>query len=368
MAKSRLFYIDNLRILLISLVVLHHLNITYGGPGDWYYNESEAGFPEIILQAMFNISNQSFFMGMFFFISAFFSAASLHRKSTRNFLQSRIIRLGIPMIVFYFLLNPLTNFINYEFIKHEEVTLYGFITNPRAWGFGPMWFVEALLIFTFVYLLVRTLKLKIRISFPGTLRILLAAVVTGILQFIIRIWLPVGWSLPYTNLQLPFFVQYIFLFIAGIFAFQNNWLDSITFEMGKKWFIFAQIMILIVLPLLLYFGGKENGIESFVGRGTWQSFSWAVWEQVVGFALIIGLIGLSKKYINKQSNIVKQLSDSAYGVYVIHPPVLVGISAIFLNVEIHQLLKFILLAPIVLVACFVLAMIAKRLPGFRNVL
>ena len=57
MSNSRLFYIDNLRIFLISLVVLLHLNITYGAPGDWYYNESEAGMPEVILQSMFNITN-----------------------------------------------------------------------------------------------------------------------------------------------------------------------------------------------------------------------------------------------------------------------------------------------------------------------
>jgi hypothetical protein len=36
--KERLFFIDNLRILLIVLVIPVHLAITYGAPvGDWYY-------------------------------------------------------------------------------------------------------------------------------------------------------------------------------------------------------------------------------------------------------------------------------------------------------------------------------------------
>ena len=152
-SPSRLFYIDNLRIFLISLVILLHFNITYGAPGDWYYNESEAGFPEIIVQAMFNITNQAFFMGMFFFISAYFTAASLKRKTTGKFIKDRLVRLGIPLLVFYFFLNPLTNFIHYYFIKHEAVTFIGFLGNQRARGFGPMWFVETLLIFTAIYLL-----------------------------------------------------------------------------------------------------------------------------------------------------------------------------------------------------------------------
>ena len=38
--KERLFYIDNLRLLMIMFVVMHHLAVTYTGFGSWYYNES----------------------------------------------------------------------------------------------------------------------------------------------------------------------------------------------------------------------------------------------------------------------------------------------------------------------------------------
>ncbi|WP_346859085.1 acyltransferase family protein [uncultured Draconibacterium sp.] len=369
MSQSRLFYIDNLRIFLISLVILLHLNITYGAPGDWYYNESEAGMPAIILQAMFNITNQSFFMGMFFFISAYFTAASVQRKPRGTFLKDRLIRLGIPLVVFYFVLNPLTNFIHYYYIKHEAVTFAGFLTNPRAWGFGPMWFVETLLIFTLLYLLARKLNLNLRIPFPGTKVILIAAVLTGLAQYIIRIWLPVGWSLPHTNLQFPFFMQYIFMLIFGVVAYNNKWLDAISYKSAKQWFLFAQLMILIVLPVMLYVGGKEKGIEAFVGGGSWQSFAWAIWEQVVGFAMMIGLFGIAKKYWNKQGGLARQLSGSAYGVYIIHPPVIVGMAAVFVGwQDINQLLKFVVLAPVALVLCFALAWLIRQIPGANRVL
>ena len=367
-SESRLWYVDNLRIFLISLVVLLHFNITYGAPGDWYYNESDADFPEIILQAMFNITNQAFFMGMFFFISAFFTAASLKRKTTTKFLRDRLIRLGIPTLVFFFVLNPLTNFIHFHFIKGEDVTLIDFILNKKTWGFGPMWFVEALLIFTFIYLLIRTLKLKISIKFPGTLKIITTAIIIGVLQFIIRIWLPVGWSQSFTNFQFPFFLQYIFLFIFGIIAYQNKWLDIITYETAKRYFIFAQIMILLVLPTLLYFGGKDTGIDSFIGGRTWQSFAWAVWEQIVCFTLIIGLFGIAKRYFNKQGKLAQNLSSSAFGVYIFHPPIIVGISAVFVSWEFHQLSKFIILAPIALITCFTLAILLKRIPVIGKIL
>ena len=192
--------------------------------------------------------------------------------------------------------------------------------------------------------------------------------IISVVLIFIRIWLPVGWSLPHTGLQFPFFVQYIFMLVFGVIAYQNNWLEAITFKTAKQWFIFAQIMILVVLPVLLYTGGKEKGMEVFIGGGTWQSFSWAIWEQVVGFAMIIGLFGLSKKYFNKQGDFARQLSDSAYSVYIIHPPVIVGMAAIFVNWEINQLIKFVVLAPVAIVSCFVLAWLFKQIPGVKKVI
>ena len=368
MSQQRLFYIDNLRIFLISLVVLLHLNITYGGPGDWYYNESEAEMPVLLLQAMFNITNQAFFMGMFFMISAYFTAGSITRKSSGRFIKDRLIRLGIPLVLFYFLLQPLTVWINYYFIRNDDASLWDFIWKYRVWGFGPLWFIEALLIFTFLLLLFRKILLNIHLRFPGNKGIIAVAILVGLIQYFIRRQFLVGWSIPYTNLQLPFFIQYIVLFVVGIIAYQNKWLDSIDFKTGKRWFIFAQIMILIVLPVILYLGGQESGMEPFLGGGTWQSFAWAIWEQVTGFALIIGLLGLAKKYANRQGKFAKGLSDSAYGVFVFHAPIIVGISALLVELDIPQLPKFIIVAPVALAVCFLLAWLIKQLPIARKIL
>lgn len=366
--NSRMFYIDNLRILLISLVVLLHFNITYGAPGSWYYNESQAGFPEIIPMSLFNATNQAFFMGMFFFISSFFIVPSLERKGARKFTADRLLRLGIPLLLFYFILNPLTNFIRNYFINGEELTFTDYLINGWARGFGPMWFVEALIIFTAVFLLIHPIKYRITIKLPSNKMFLIAAILTGMIQFFIRIWLPVGWSMPFTNFQIPHFVQYILLFSFGIVAYQNNWLNDLTFKTGKQWFIFAQILIFIGFPLLFMGGGAGSGnLDIFMGGLHWQSLGYALWEQLVGFSIIIGLTGIFKKYLNKQGKIAKQLSESAYGVFVFHAPIIVGISAIFKNWEIFPPSKFIVLAPIALIASFGVAWIIKKMPVFKNI-
>ena len=195
-SKPRIYYIDNLRIFLTGLVVLHHFAITYGAPGGWFYNESQAGFPEIIPLSMFVATNQAFFMGMFFFISAYFLVPSFKKKGVGKFSKERLVRLGIPTLLFFFFLFPLTVFICNKYINGEDVSLWYYIFNLGIFGFGPMWFVEALLLFTFTYLLWRKIKKKNTksrsISFPCTVKILLFACLIGVGQFIIRIWLS-GW-------------------------------------------------------------------------------------------------------------------------------------------------------------------------------
>ena len=232
-----------------------------------------------------------------------------------------------------------------------------------------MWFVEALLIFSVIYILIKNIGKKIKLKFPGTGKIISAAIFIGIGQFIIRIWLLVGTSYDFTNFQPPFFLQYIFLFALGIIAYQNNWMDAINSKLGKRWFIFAQVLIFMGFPALFIGGGAaENGTDKFMGGFTWQCFSYAIWEQVVGFSLIIGLFGIFKKRFNIQGFFAKKLSDSAYGVYIFHTPILLAISAIFLHWEISQLIKFIALAPLAFLACFSFAWLKKKIPGMKDIL
>jgi len=105
--RPRLFYIDNLRILLIVLVVLHHLAITYGAPGDWPYREGQPDMVASVVFALFGAINQAFIMGFFFMISGFFTPGSYDRKGGGPFLKDRLLRLGIPVLFYIVIIDPL---------------------------------------------------------------------------------------------------------------------------------------------------------------------------------------------------------------------------------------------------------------------
>ena len=367
MKKERLLYIDNLRIFLTGLVILHHLAITYGAPGGWYYQESEAGLPEILPMAMFLSTNQAFFMGMFFFISAYFLIPSLERKGSNKFIKDRLLRLGLPTLLFYFFLNPLTIFIRDRYIYGKQAGFADYLfTNPE-FGFGPMWFVEALIIFTFVFLVWKAIITKPAkprsIPFPSTVLIIACAILIGIGQFVIRIWLPVGWSMPFTNFQFPHFLQYIFLFTFGLIAYQQKWLDQLSAKDGWKWFIAVQVLIFVGFPAIFIFGGAMDGdISPFLGGLTWQNLAYALWEQLVGFDMIVALFGIFKMKWNQQGTLGKGLSASAYGAYVFHAPILLALAFLFLDLGIPQFWKFVVVAPVALMVSFVVAYLVKKVP------
>ncbi|MBX2843650.1 MAG: acyltransferase family protein [Flammeovirgaceae bacterium] len=371
--KDRQYYIDNLRIFLTILVVLHHLAITYGAPGGWYYVEGTPGKIESLFLTMFVASNQAFFMGMFFMISAYFMIPSLLRNEMISFLRDRIFRLGIPILLFFFVLSPITLFALNK-LKYDMPFGFGeFLQTKEAFGFGPLWFVEALLIFTILFLVFikvtgYSLKKPVDINPVSNAKILFLGIFMGLSSMIVRIWIPIGWTLEPFSFQIAHFPQYITLFIIGVLAYQKNWIASITFQQGRMWFIVAQVLIILIIPGIFIFGGvEETGSEPFLGGFTWQFIIYSFWEQIVCVALIVGLIGIFKKKLNFQGKIAKSLSGTAYAVYVFHTPIVVITTLYIQSWNINLFLKFIILSPFVVFLCFGMGGLVKQIPWLRKV-
>src|SRR5262245_19326225 len=103
---SRLEYLDSLKLFLTVLVIAHHVAISYGAAGSWFFIERESSPLFRDLGTLFTTTNQFYFMGLFFFISGYFTPGALDRKGARRFLRDRFIRLGIPLVLFVTLVSP----------------------------------------------------------------------------------------------------------------------------------------------------------------------------------------------------------------------------------------------------------------------
>lgn len=384
---KRLYGLDNLKIFLTALVMLHHLSITYGASGSWYYRE--AG-DEVTLTAalltIFTAVNQTFFMGLFFFISGYFTPGSYDRKGAGRFWADRLLRLGIPLLVYAFGIGPaLIYALEFpgaetfgEFYANRVLTL-------QQVNFGPMWFVEALLYMSAGYALWRGWTGRSgagrgngrtgtdhesadhrRLPFPSNRQILSAACCIGAAAFLLRLAFPAGWSV--LGLQLGYFASYIVLFAAGTVAYRNRWLEAIPPGTVRLWVRVALIAI-VLFPVIVVAGGAlEGNTDAFNGGLNLQALAYAFWEPFVCMGISLWLLSWFLRRYHTAGPLARALSESAYTAFIIHPLVIVAAARLISGTGLPDALRFLLAACIGVPSCFALAWAITRIPFTRKIL
>jgi glucan biosynthesis protein C len=376
----RLYFADNLRWSMIVLVIFVHASVTYGPLGSWFYRDSTgASETSDIALALFGVFIQGFFMGMLFLLAGYFTPGSYQRKGRTRFVKDRVIRLGVPALIFIFLIAPPIVYYPNEGYWHEQGTatfiewLGDYLPDPSRWDTGPLWFTLALLAFTLVYVGLISMRSGWEPHGKTRLRqwhLLLVVLLMGLGSFVVRVWYPIGSDV--WNMQLCFFPQYVVMFVLGISAYENDWLRDLGKGMARQWNVILLVLVVLIFPILTVAGGaleEETGTDAYFGGFHWQSFAFALWVESYCVAVIVSLLFFYRERFNEQGRISKFLSDNSFAVYVFHAPVVVGLALVLHSVSAPILLKFLVLAlgslPIIyLLAGFVL----RKIPLLKTVL
>ncbi|MFC2020588.1 acyltransferase family protein [Chloroflexota bacterium] len=376
--QGRLLYIDNLRIVLTALVILHHLAIQYGAPGITYYVE-EGPMSDIsaILMTLFLAINQSFFMGFFFMVSSYFSPGSFDRQGAGPYVRDRLKRLGIPLLFYILIISPLLHYVltlSRGFDGNFLEFIPAFIESLPGIDVGPLWFVAALLFFSLIYVLWRLIFRSTYIAHDGESRalsnasIIIFAVALGLATFFVRIWFPVGWEFMLLHWQFSHFTQYIAMFVIGLIAYKRGWFAGLTESQGKVW-RWVILALILVFPVLFVLGGALEGkLEPIMGGFHWQSFAYSLWEQFMCVAMVVTLVVWFRKRFNNQNTLGKALSSGAYATYVIHAPVIVLLALALRGIQLDMALKFVIVAPFAVGLSFLAGYLIKKLPLARSIL
>lgn len=367
---GKIVYIDHLKVVLTVLVILHHSFVTYGAPGDWYYNEKTTLRAAIIPMTLFVAVNQAFFMGFFFFLSALFIPSSYDKKGTRKFIADRLVRLGLPLVFYSVVLSPFLSYMPYS-IKHPAVTYAQYLGGFDGWiNFGVLWFVLALLLFTLCYVLFRMFVDDKHVAKPLPIvgRIIIFAACTGVLTYFVRLAFPVGTVLKPLGFQFGHFAQYIAMFVLGLIASRSKWINNANYRTGKTMAFIVLALVVIGFPLFVIVQEWVGfPIKDYNAGGHWPMLWYAVWEQLVGFCLVTALLCIGKKRWNKPSAFLSTLSRSAFAVYIFHPLVLIGLSVALHHWDMEPAVKLLVVAPLAVIGSFLLGLLVVRIPGVNKV-
>ncbi|AET67468.1 hypothetical protein Desor_1833 [Desulfosporosinus orientis DSM 765] len=342
---KRLYFADNLRTWMVILVVLQHLAELYN------------------TLYLFMMLNSAYFMGLLFLLAGYFTPGSFQRKGSGQFLKDRLLRLGIPTLIYVFILSPIT-----RISTHGQQALAG-NTTASLFSLGPMWFAVMLLVFDLGYLAWRTIvKNRPERPVPENPRSLtfravaLFMLVLAAASYLLRIVIPYG--IPILGFPSPGYLpQYLSFFLIGILAFRRDWLRSIPGSLGQLGFVLAILATVILLPVALI--GLKS---SFIGYGSWQSAVFALWDSIFAVGMSLALLTFFRRFLNGGKKLGRLLSQHSFTVYVIHVPVIVFLMLALRSLQTQPQLKFGLAAVIGVPLCFGVAYLVRLIPYSKKII
>ncbi len=373
--KPRFAYLDHLRSLVIVLVVIMHSNVTYSGMGGWFYKEGNADTLDPLSKVLFGFYGsftQAWFLGTLFFISAFLSSRSLERKGPGRFATDRLARLGFPLLLYVAIVHPLTVyfFAANGTLPHQlgllDFAVKYFSQLYFVGGTGPLWFVEALLVFDLLFALKRQLWPIASGSrpTPGLGLLILVIGVTAAAAFVLRLYWPIGTDV--LNLQFGFFASYMALYWLGLKAGREGWFTSLK-DTGRRWLWTALGAGVPAWLILVVAAGALTGDPHLFGGFYWQTAAYAVWESFIAVAMTLGTVAFFQTYLNRSNAFFDLVNRNSFRVYMFHPPVLLAISFAMMGVNWAMLAKHAVVAPLAVAGTLGVAWALSLVPGLRRI-
>ncbi len=338
---KRLCYLDNLKVCLTVLVIMHHAGQAYGNGGGWAYTPSNpAEFMPWIWH--FFSTNAAFFMGLYFFISGYFVPRSFDKQGTKQFVHKKLLRLGVPLLFMGGIISILSG-------------------KPEI---GHMWFVESLLVFCLIYALIRQWVQPVNeacYSKPTIIGLLVVALLMGVGSYVIRQISPQDhWIWPFGIIPLPMepahYLQYVMMFVLGILAYRFQWLDKMSNSVG-----FMALLIGIALAMGNYL---RDG-------GPWDAFVWqwfGIYESLMCVFISFGLIWLFREFVSTTSRFWQWCAAQSYGAYMFHLLLMIVLQNAMDSIWIGAFGKFLFIGVVTTVLSFHLTWMVKMIPGFKKVL
>ena len=352
--RKRLYWLDNLRVLLTAGVILHHIIVALGGIGWWYWQIGvyRHGF-QIFTSTVLAI-NQSFGMCLFFFISGYFTPLSCDKRGRWEFIRVKFKKLGGPLVLWMYIFNPLMFYLSTVAVRHESndffIGMFKYGNFFSLYGAGPGWYIIWLLMFDLIYVSFGDNIPIFRMKFPSFKMLYFWAIIIGILQYFIVsldtfIYLPLVFGSLYYD---------IIFFTCGVIAQRNNWLEYGINDMSRKkvWFIriLTPILVIIYIIVCVFDYVEQWGFLCLTDKVTddcddtndsidtpmWVWIIWYGFMGSMGITLAINSLQFCNEYLNWTNKITSWFARQSYTVYIIHPFILTPIAWSYVGIMVNN--------------------------------
>ena len=335
-ASTRQPYLDNLKVVLITAIIAIHAILGYASTVEvWTYTELRevtlAPATEFVVFVL--VSPFGFFLiALLFLVAGLLTPSSLERKGTGRFVGDRLLRLGVPFVVYVLVIQPtLTYALEHPLGDAPGSYLAEYMGAERRLDTGPLWFVGVLLVFSVGYAgwdawdfrrhPTRSSGLGTRpISFRA---LVLSALVVAPASFSVRLVYPYGSESGFTDLNFWEWPACIAVFALGINASRHGWVTAVPDRLVRQCRILTLFAVLVMATLLLIVG-LVDAVDHAMGGLHWAAVAFAVVDAILTIFGSVWLLSVAQHRLDRRYRWGPLLSRSAYGAFILQTLFLLG--------------------------------------------
>jgi len=321
--SSRVHWMDNLRTVIIFLVVLYHIGGVYEAAGLWGWFWIVDDPTTMVWVGIMGIVFDIFVMPTLFFVSGYLTPASLKNKPAGKFIIGKFRRLIIPWLIAVFTLIPIYKviFLYSRSLPQEHWSTYFHFTNPNSQNW--LWFLPVLFVFNMAYVMLSKMNLKApkispKLAVPGAVLIgfVYSFSIGGLVGF--RSWTLTP-LIDFENERLLiYFLSFLLgalFYKRGVFAAKPKGKRFYNIVNGIAW---LPVTAHIFVRLIPFFSEGEFTASPMYRLMWWISFDLAL------LCMMYVMVETFRRYFDKSGRIWNELNRNSYGVYIIHV-ILIGV-------------------------------------------
>ncbi|MEI8412881.1 MULTISPECIES: acyltransferase family protein [unclassified Kribbella] len=375
--RRREVYLENLKVVAIAVIIALHGLLSYAGSFDvWWYTEVREVSLSAVTEAVLFVVVGPFgllVIPLLFLVAGQLTVPSLERRGAAAYVRSRLLRLGVPFVVYVVLVQPPVVYA----LEHRLGVASGsyvreFLGEPAQLDMGPLWFVGVLLIFSLLYVAwvaVRPRRRAAREVTVVSLWVLAAAVAPA--TYGIRLLFRIGDEGLVSGLNFWEWPACAAMFAVGIVGSRQGWLVAVPERIVRhsRMATFASAGALVVV-MTAGAGVGAVGEENWRGGPSWVALAFATLGSPLTVFGPVWLLGLAQRHLNRRLRWIGPVAArSAYGAFIVQVVVLIGLAVALRPVPAPAELKALVVASAGIAGSFALAWLLIRwVPGLHRVL
>lgn len=300
MNSTRRIYLDNIRWITVSIVVIYHVIYIFNGVQPFGV---VGPFHEYQLQDAFQYIVYPWFMALLFVVSGMTARYYLERHNAKECIRDKTRKLLVPstigLFVFQWILGYYNMKISGAFDSFHEVPGAVRYVIMAISGIGVLWYIQMLWIFSMLLLVVRKIEKdhiwRLGAKVPVWVLILLTVCLYGAAQIL---------NTPIVTVYR--FGIYGFSFFAGYFIFSH---DEVVERLCRCCWLLLLAAAGTGIYYTVHYFGENYAIEPVINNLCACVYCW--------FA-ILAILALMKKYGNQKNKVTSWMSGKSWGIYVFH--------------------------------------------------